>query len=170
MRGDQMSDEKIQNIEQFIVNNQTDLYRFAYSYVKNKHDALDLVQDSIIDGIKNHQQLKKPEKIKSWLMTIVRNNCLTFLNNRQREINYGEFPEEKMSDQDQNSVEKMHLHDAIDQLSPEAKELIIMRYFEDLKLKDMASILDMNLSTLKSRLYKTMETLESNYKGEVVNG
>jgi RNA polymerase sigma-70 factor (ECF subfamily) len=170
MRGDIMTDKNIQIIEEFILNNQTDLYRFAFSYVKNKHDALDLVQDSIVDAINNHQQLKDPQKIKSWLMTIVRNNCLTLLNNSQREINYGDIPEKNIRVEDQNSVERIHLYRVIEQLDTEGKELIIMRYFEDLKLKDMASVLDLNLSTLKSRLYKALETLESKYKGEVFNG
>jgi RNA polymerase sigma-70 factor (ECF subfamily) len=66
-------------IEEYIRNNQENIYRFAYSYVKNRTDALDIVQESIYKALKNYRSLKDNSKIKSWFFSIVRNTSLTYL-------------------------------------------------------------------------------------------
>ena len=54
----------------------------------------------------------------------------------------------------------MDLQKAIDSLEKEDRIVIVLRYYEDMKLEDIAVILDENLSTVKSRLYRSMKKLK----------
>ena len=55
--------------------------------------------------------------------------------------------------------EDIELYEAVQQLEPELKTVVILRFFEDLKLEDIARITKTNLSTVKSRLYRALKLL-----------
>lgn len=61
-----------------ITEHKENVYRLAYSYVKNKDDALDIVQDSIYKAMTNLELLKNPDAVKSWFYRIVVNTALDF--------------------------------------------------------------------------------------------
>jgi RNA polymerase sigma-70 factor (ECF subfamily) len=65
------------------------------------------------------------------------------------------------------NIESLDLYLAIEKLPIDSKELIVMRYFEDMELKEMAKILKININTLKSRLYKTIQELRLVYSGRI---
>jgi RNA polymerase sigma-70 factor (ECF subfamily) len=154
-------------IEEYIRNNQESIYRFAYSYVKNRTDALDIVQESIYKALKNYRSLKDNSKIKSWLFSIVRNTSLTYLKKSKREILYEVVPEKIEKNINEVNIDSLDLYSAIEKLPVESKELIVMRYLEDMELKEMAKILKININTLKSRLYKTIQELRLVYVGRI---
>lgn len=52
------------------------------------------------------------------------------------------------------------LKSAMDKLPAQYKTLIVLRYFEDLKIKDIAEILDENINTVKTRLYRALDFLK----------
>lgn len=83
-------------IEEFIKNHQKDLYRFAYSYVKNSNDALDIVQDSVYKALKNNDSLKEQGKVKTWLFTIIRNTSFTFLKGKNKEVSLSVVKEKRL--------------------------------------------------------------------------
>ena len=55
--------------------------------------------------------------------------------------------------------EDTDLHRALNELSPDYRSVIVLRYFEDLKIEEVADILDLNISTIKSRIYKGLKLL-----------
>jgi RNA polymerase sigma-70 factor (ECF subfamily) len=67
----------------------------------------------------------------------------------------------------QKTTEIIDLHDALDCLNDEDKTLIILRYFEDLKFKDIAEITDSNINTVKTRIYKILSMLKIHLECEV---
>ena len=146
--------------------NKKQLYRVAYSYVKNEQDALDIVQDSIqkgwlaLDRIENHAQ------IKSWFYKIVVRTAIDFL----RKMNRIQVTDEQtltyLCEETQDTYKNMDLELALEQLPLEFREVIILRYFEDLKLYDLAEILQIPLSTVKSRLYKALKLLKIEMENE----
>ena len=60
----------------------------------------------------------------------------------------------------EDKYENVDLQKAIDSLEKEDRIVIVLRYYEDMKLEDIAVILDENLSTVKSRLYRSMKKLK----------
>lgn len=61
--------------------------------------------------------------------------------------------------QAEDEIIDMDLHDAIDQLAPYDKTLIILRFFEDLKIDEIATVMNDNINTIKSRLYRILNKL-----------
>lgn len=149
-------------IEEFIRNHQRDLYRFAFSYVKNSNDALDIVQDSVYKALKNSKALKEQDKVKTWVFTIVRNTSFTFLKNKNKEISLSVI-EEKSEEESISKTEIIYLKDLINSLDPEAKELITLRFYEDLQFNEMAEVLEINISTVKTRFYRVLNEIKDNY-------
>ena len=65
--------KKEKQIKEYIVKNKESLYRFAYSYVRNEDDALDIVHDAICKSLTNVSTLKNIDNIKPWIYQIVSN-------------------------------------------------------------------------------------------------
>lgn len=150
-------------IEEFIKNNQKDLYRFAYSYVKNSNDALDIVQDSVYKALKNSKSLKDQDKVKSWLFTIIRNTSFTLLKGKNKEVSLSVI-EEKSEVERVSKAEKIYLKDLIRNLDLESQELVTLRFYEDLQFNEMAEVLNVNINTVKTRFYKVMDQIKESYE------
>lgn len=150
-------------IEEFVKNHQKDLYRFAYSYVKNSNDALDIVQDSVYKALKNSDSLKEQGKVKTWLFTIIRNTSFTFLKGKNKEVSLS-LVKEKSEEEKISKAEKIYLKDLIRSLDSESRELITLRFYEDLQFNEMAEVLCANINTVKTRFYKVMDQIKENYE------
>ncbi|WP_050614967.1 sigma-70 family RNA polymerase sigma factor [Bacillus testis] len=150
----------------FVLEHKENLYRLAYSYVKNKEDALDIVQDSIHKGIVAIQHDKRPEFIKSWLYRIVVNTSIDFLRKYKRVDIMDCEKIEFHSAYHRDHYENIDLAKAMDQLPEKYRTVVILRFFEDLKIVEIAQVLDLNPNTIKTRLYKALKWLKINLKEE----
>lgn len=142
----------------FIRSQQESIYRLAFSYTKNEQDALDIVQDSIQKGWLALEKLTNTEQMKSWFYTILVRSAIDFLRKHNRVILVGDEVLEQLPEHD--IYENLDLQQALQQLPLQLREVIILRYFEDLKIEDVAHILTLPLSTTKSRLYKALKLLK----------
>lgn len=146
--------------------NKKQLYLLAYSYVKNEQDALDVVQDSIQKGWLSIHRLEKVEQMKSWLYKIVVRTSIDFLRKMKR---IHVMDDEKLiylCEEQEDEYRNQDLDVALENLPVPLKEVIVLRYFEDLKLEDVAFILSIPLSTAKSRLYKALKLLKIELEDE----
>ena len=147
-----------------IQEHQEQFYRIAYSYVKNEHDALDVVQEAIVKAIKNSHQIKEVSFIKSWFVRILINSGI----DHRRKMSQVVFSEDlevtnpKAMDvfggegSKKSPEEIMDLRQAIEGLGQQQRTMIELRYFEDLPLQEIANILELPLGTVKSTLYRTL--------------
>lgn len=147
------------HIADYVINNKESHYRLAYSYVKNREDALDIVQESIYKAISSKRTLKNPDHIRTWFYRIVVNTSLDFLRKQKKLV---------LSDDEtmllneaacEDSYHDIDLQNALCELPDSCRSIIILRYFEDLKIDEIAEILDENVNTVKTRLYKSLEKL-----------
>lgn len=154
-----------QKVEDAVLNSYETMYRIAYTYVKNEEDALDIVQESAYKAIRNCGQVKKERYIQTWLCRIVINTSTDFLRKTQRE-----FPIEELYEVNEPEItdryEDFDMTRAMNTLTERERAVVILRYFEDKKLEDIAYILNANLSTVKSLLYRSLKKL----KLEMVEG
>lgn len=146
----------------YLIANQESIYRLAYSYVKNPDDALDVVQESIIKAISSVNTLKDVQSMKSWVYRIVVNTALDFLRKQKRLVvvdseTISTYIDEPVAGRDEGN--DLDLASAIEKLSPTERGRIILRYYEDLKIEEVALILKENVNTTKSRLYATLKKL-----------
>ena len=152
-------------LENFLVDNQKYLYRIAFSYVKNKDDTLEIVQNTIYKSIASVGSLKNIECIKAWVTRILINECFDFL----KKVNKIIFVDEVLDDfnVDNFTLNKIMLRQALDKLSTNLKTIVVLRFFEDFKIKDIAKIMDMNENTVKTNLYKALKILKLDLKEDL---
>jgi RNA polymerase sigma-70 factor, ECF subfamily len=143
----------------FIMNNKDDFYRLAYGYVKNSNDAIDILQDSIQKAISSKNNLKKEQSLKSWFYRIVINTSLDFLRKQKRVVVVDEETIQSYSSGINDHYTNIDLERSLEALPPKYKSVIFLRYFEDLKIEEVAEILQESPNTIKTRLYKALELL-----------
>ncbi len=146
---------KEKTVEEVILKNYDRYYRLAYSYVHNDADACDIVQNGAYKSILKAETLQKKEYAATWVYRIMLNEIFTFCK-KDELLTFGEIPIEEGKE---DTYENVDLKAALDKLSPEEKALVELRYYEDLKLEEIAEILNENVSTVKSRLYRCMKKL-----------
>ena len=71
-----------------------------------------------------------------------------------------------ISSQQTDTYDNIDLTGALNRLSTTYREVIILRYFEDLKIEDVAHVLEINVNTAKSRLYKALKLLKIQLQDE----
>ena len=145
-----------------------DIYRFCYYKTGNSSLSYDLAQETFLKLIKYIGTYKHRGKFKSYLITIAMNVCNTYFDKNKVELEelddnqtYKENDSNELSRIEQkNSIDK-----ALKELPEKQKEVIILKYYEDLKIKDISKILDEKVPTIKSRLKQGIEKL-SRYLGK----
>ena len=150
-------DEAIQVLIEYVRANEAGLYRIAYSYVKDEETALDMVQDAIEKAIKKIYTLKHKEYVKTWFYRILVNRCMDNLKRRsvRQEICLEDY---LINEEDKEYID---IYRSIDKLKPKFRTVIVLRYFENMKLEEIAQITDTNVSTVKTRLYKALKDLKT---------
>lgn len=154
-------------IEQIILEKYNQYYRLAYSYVHNEADANDIVQNGAYKALRSSHTLKEPEYAETWVYRIMLNECFQQFK-RPLSLSYEAIQEEKGIEIEgvEDSYVDIDLQRALDALPEKDKAIIILKYFEDKKLEEIADILDENVNTIKSRLYRSMKKLRSTLSSE----
>ena len=152
-------DEKFELVERYIVENQQTYYRLAYSYVKNKENALDIVQESVLKALRSIDRLDEVNYMKTWLYRIIVNTAIDFIRKHQRVSTMEDDKLEGHLPFSENELSDLDLQEAVDQLPPMYKTIIILRFFEDLKIDEIADITGDNVNTVKTRLYSALRKL-----------
>lgn len=136
-----------------------DFYRLAYSYVKNQQDALDIVQDAIQKGLQALERLEKMDSMKSWFYKIVVRTAIDFLRKHKRVTVTDDETLDYLQSGAEDHYEDIDLHEALERLPIEYRSIIVLRYFEDLKIDEIAEIMAENVNTVKTRLYRGLKLL-----------
>lgn len=144
----------------FIEQNQNSFYRVAYQYVSNRDTAMDLVQEAIVKALCKQHMLRDTSLLKPWFYRILINECLGYLRRHKREVLVDIQPELPEIGEEKDLAQSMDLYRAINQLAPNLKTIIILRYFEDMRLEDVAHVTHTNLNTVKTRLYRALKLLK----------
>ena len=147
-----------QQLNAYIVSHQEDFYRLAFSYVKNRDAALDVVQESIVRALSKSDSLRQPEYLKTWFYRILLNESMNHYRRNKRLVPL----EDSVADGPApagDPAERLDLYAAIDRLDPKERAIIRLRFFEDMKLEEISRITGVNLNTVKSRLYKSLRKL-----------
>lgn len=142
------------------------LYRTAISYVKNEEDALEAVQEVTYRAYRSIKTVKEPAYFKTWLIKIMMNYCKDVLKRSNREI-----VEESLINRTGVSEDftYMEVEEALLTLSDYERELLHLKYFEGVKIKDIAVMWNTPEGTIKTRLHKALRALRNNFdeKGDV---
>ena len=131
------------------------LYIIARSRLTNTEDIKDAMQDAIMYAYINIKKLKEVKKFNAWIVKILINSCNKIYNQKKINIlSYSEFDENKFKyESDFIDLENnMNFFNIIDFLDVQEKTLITMYYLDEYTTKEISEILDINESTLRSKL------------------
>ncbi|BAH06985.1 sigma-70 family RNA polymerase sigma factor [Clostridium kluyveri] len=135
------------------------LYKAAYLYTKNKHDSLEILDETVYKAYVSIKKLKEGKYFNTWIMRILINECINYLNKKKRVsllgINIANIC--KGSREDKNLEDRLDLYKAIDKLDGKLKVVIILRYFEDLTVSQIADILECPIGTVKTHIHKAIK-------------
>ena len=150
---------------EYIKENQNKLYKIAYTYTKNQDLALDIVQEAVTKALENIHKLRQEEFVKTWFYRILINEALQTVKKNRKIIEY-ELVENETSTQnnEDNIVENIDIYNRIEKLNDKLKTVIILRFFENLKIEEIAVITNTNTNTVKSRLYKGLNEIKKDYE------
>lgn len=151
--------DKLETLKEYIKSNQQDFYRLAFSYTKNSDAALDVVQESIVRAIDKIGSLKEEKYLKTWFYRILVNESLMYLRRNKRVVPVESF-EGQMEGSGEDLAQSIDMYRAVQSLEVKIRTVIILRFFEDMKLEEIAGVTKTNLSTVKSRLYRGLELLK----------
>lgn len=148
-----------------IILNKVAVYRVAKAILNKEEDIEDAVSESILKAYKNIQTLKDEAFFKTWLIRIVINESNNLYKKRFKEIavDKDHFKNIKVND----NYKDLSLYNAINSLDEDLRITTILFYFEDMKYKDIAKILNVKEGTIKSRLSRAKEKLYNILKEEL---
>lgn len=149
---------KRQLLEQFIIENMDSAYRFAYSYTKNREEAEDVVSESVLKALKAVGQLRDTSRMKTWFFRIIINCANENYRFRNRSFAMSEDELEKIIPPC-HSEPMMDFESITEMLPRELRSIIVLRFMEDMKIRDIAELLEINENTVKTRLYKALRLL-----------
>lgn len=137
-------------------------YRLAYSYAGNREDALDIVQESICKALACSKSLKEVTAAKAWFFRIVVNTAIDFIRKNKRYVYVEEDILENLSGSQNDRYEDFDLQKAMEKLPLRDRSIILLRYFEGMKIEEIALVMDENINTIKTRLYASLKKLRLN--------
>ncbi|WP_310224777.1 sigma-70 family RNA polymerase sigma factor [Paenibacillus qinlingensis] len=141
------------------------LFRIAIGYLHNETDALDAVQETVCRAFQNLKKLKQPEYFDTWLVRILLNACADEYRRKRKMAYTGK--ESKGTGFEDTSDTRVSLRQAVDQLPPEQKEIIILKYYQQFTLSEVAALLECPEGTVKTRLHKALVKLRKTLGEEV---
>ncbi|MDO4925246.1 MAG: sigma-70 family RNA polymerase sigma factor [Turicibacter sp.] len=146
------------------------LYKEAYLRCKYEEDAKEIVQETIYKAYRNIKTLKEPQYFKTWISRILINVANDYLRkNGMIELTHDENSYITKVHNDNNIDVKIDLYNAIDELEDKYKDVIILKYIEDLKLEEISTILDRPVNTIKTHLRKAVKDMKNLLKEGYIN-
>jgi RNA polymerase sigma-70 factor (ECF subfamily) len=166
----------IQSFEMLVEKHQKRIFNIALRVIGNHADAADLAQNALIRIYKSIGNFKEESSLSTWIYRITMNVCFDELRRRKNrklisieqeiQLDDGDVKRqlESESPQPSEAAEKKELksivRNAIEQLSDEHKEVIILRDLQAFSYDEIASILDLPVGTVKSRINRARSALK----------
>jgi RNA polymerase sigma-70 factor (ECF subfamily) len=144
------------------------VYNYLLRLTANREDALDLTQDVFLKAYQNLRKLDDPGRFAPWLYRIAHNEAYSMFRKRRPEADVDEIEPESTETGitvGGSSVFPIELSlavaGALDRLSPDQREAVVLKIYQGFKFEEMAEILSCPVSTIKSRLYTALELLKT---------
>ncbi len=138
------------------------VFNYLYRIVGHREDALDLTQDVFLKAYQNLAKLSDVERFSPWLFRIAHNEAFSQLRRKRpdsAELLYD--PSTANSSEGMFPLEmSLAVATALNRLSQDQREAVVLKIYQGFKFEEMAEILELPLSTIKSRLYSALDVLK----------
>jgi len=157
-------------------------YNLARWLTRNDHDAEDVVQEAYLRALRAFDRYRGGDP-RSWLLTIVRNTCYTWLRQNRRsepaptgdsaDDAWAEIPADPAGEPEAQFIRNADtrlLREALEQLPAEFREAFVLRELEGFSYKEIADIVDVPLGTVMSRLARARKQLQQSLLARMKDG
>ena len=135
--------------------------RVAYGYLGNDEDVADAIQDTILAAYESLHTLQKQEHFKTWLVRILINNCTKTWRRNKRNVSWENgCHSERIVDTDRDRAD-VEFRELLMNLPEDSRVVFQLYYGEQFTTKEIAAVLDMKESTVKSKLHRGREQLRA---------
>ena len=143
---------------QMINSHKRRLYHISYSYLHNEADALEALQEAVCRAWSKRGSLRNPDLFVPWLIRILINCCVDEQKRRRRVVPYEEIdrpdPFVMVSDS------KVDLERALERMKPKYRHVLVLRFYEDMTVAEIAKVLDCPVGTVKTRIHQALKLLK----------
>jgi RNA polymerase sigma-70 factor (ECF subfamily) len=139
-------------------------YRLAWAILGDDCDAEDATQDAFTSAWRQRSTLREADRFDAWFGRILVNSCRDRLRKRvrNRSLNLRSVgPEDEQPDHAPSMLERDELYRAVAELDPDQRIVVMLRFWMDLTVDDIADRLDVPAGTVKSRLHRSMTRLRA---------
>ena len=148
------------------------IFALCFGMLNREDEAKDAAQETFIAAFRNLKNFRGDAKVSSWLHRIAVNQCLT-VKRRNKSRSESFIDDDESSNEnffvapaktspsrttEQNERLK-YIRRAVSSLPPELRQVVVMKEFEDMTFQEIAEVLEIPLSTVKSRLYTALKQL-----------
>lgn len=150
------------------------IFHLGYRMLSNRHEAEDVVQETFLRVYKNLDRYDQKQKFSTWIYRIGTNLCIDRLRKRKpsysldAELNdqdgtdgYALLPGDERTPESEyllSETQKL-IHQAIDSLPDKYKTVMVLRYLQELSLQEISEVMDMPVTTIKTRVHRGREFL-----------
>ena len=146
----------------------TAVYGLALSIVRNGHDADDITQDTFVRAWEKAEQYRPQGTPMAWLLSITRNLALMKLREQKRtqDLPPEDWAHFSVASHDVTTEDRTVLGAAMTILSDEERQIILLHVTSGLKHREIASLLELPLSTVLSKYHRALKKLKEKLKGD----
>lgn len=142
------------------------LYKIAYIYMKNEEDALEVFQETICTALKSISSLKRNDYFSTWLTKILINHAIDALRRKKKVIPMSHDILEHFTESDTiKKDEQLDLLEAMNTIETKYKTVLLLRFYEDYSIKQIAKFLNCPEGTVKTNIRRGLESLKKKMKG-----
>ncbi|WP_078379206.1 RNA polymerase sigma factor [Sutcliffiella halmapala] len=165
---EQMANGDQAAFEAFIHRYHAPIHQYIERLLKDQKKAEDIVQETFIRLLKQLQQKKIPTYPKAWLYRVASNLCRDYWRSAQYRSEGTAKDEMPVTVDQQSSVIEIYERQetrkevlaSLNTLSESQQQIVTLRFYQDMKLKEIAEILDIPLGTVKSNLFHALKKLK----------
>jgi RNA polymerase sigma-70 factor (ECF subfamily) len=156
--------------EELVARCQPRLRGFLFKLLAGKEAVDDLAQDVWADVFRDLHQLNDPAAFLPWFYRIARNRAFRLLRGRAPmnvvgSIENIEIADEREDERDFSAEDARAVHSALNQLPPEQREVLLLRFIEDMSYQDIATVSGCPIGTVRSRIHSAKRELRSILEG-----
>jgi RNA polymerase sigma-70 factor (ECF subfamily) len=135
------------------------IYNICFSYTKNSYDAEDCISEASIKAFDKLKQLRNEEKFYCWFISILINVCRKNIKNKITALSEEEVNQVRDEFSYHSIDDRIIVEELLSKLRGNERDILALRYLKDYSIKEIAVIMDMPLSTVKTKIYRSLNFL-----------
>lgn len=139
------------------------IYRVAYSWTKDSHDANDVTQEVLIQLLKTTKEFESDSHLKNWLIRVAVNQCKMLFRSPWKKLEDISDYAETLGFEDQSNME---LFQAVMKLDKKYRVPLMLFYYEGYSTREISALLDLPENTVSTRLFRAKGKLSDYLKEE----